>query len=99
MTGNTVTAKLICRVMYNGEEVLRSLTTIRAAVPILIKTTPGIGKPYWYWDSIPVGKIVAADFTDAPIANGDTAVNVAAMAAITATPQEVLIYDPPLPLP
>ena len=97
MTENTAMAKLICGVVVNGVETLRSLTTIEGAVPTLVKTTPGIGKPFWYWASIPAGKVVAADMTNAPIASGDTAANVASMAAITALPQDVLVYNPPLP--
>jgi hypothetical protein len=89
-------AKLICGVVLNGEETLRSITTVAGAVPTLVKTTPGIGKPFWYFASIPAGKVVGADMTNAPIADGDTAVNLASMNAITALPQEVLIYDPPL---
>lgn len=97
MTEMTPMAKLICSVMKDGEEILANITTIHNAVPILVKTTPGVGKPFWYWPSIPVGKIVACNFTDAPIASADTAQNLAAMDAITALPQDVLTYDPPLP--
>ncbi|PZA12476.1 hypothetical protein DNX69_10910 [Rhodopseudomonas palustris] len=78
--------------MINGEESLRVLTTAEGVVPRLVKKTPGVGKPYWYWPSIPAGQVIAADFTDAPVATSDEAQNAADIAAITATPQEKLTY-------
>jgi hypothetical protein len=89
-------AKLICEKELNGELILCNLTTVAGVVPTLVITTPGVGKPFWFWNSIPVGKIVACDFTNAPIASADVAENLAAMNAITAQPQDVLTYDPPL---
>jgi hypothetical protein len=88
--------KLICEKVINGETTLLNATTAAGVVATLVKTTPGVGNPFWYWPSIPAGKVVACDFTDAPIATGDTATNTSLIAAITKTPQEVLIYDPPL---
>ncbi|WP_156951957.1 hypothetical protein [Bradyrhizobium sp. WSM1743] len=40
--------------------------------------------------------VVGADFTGAPLATSDVQQNAANIAAITAQPQDVLIYDPPL---
>jgi hypothetical protein len=89
--------KLVCGVMQNDAEILRVITTLAGSAPYLAKTTPGVGKPYWYWEAIPAGKVTAADFTDAPLASADVATNKTAIAAITAQPQDVLTYDPPLP--
>jgi len=86
--------KLVCEQTINGEDVLRSVTTAAGVAPALVKSLPGVGKPFWYWPSIPPGQIVACDFTNAPIATNDTAANAAAIAAITATPQDVLTYAP-----
>lgn len=84
--------KLICEQNINGEDVLRSITTAAGVAPTLVKTVPGVGKPFWYWPTIPAGTVIGCDFTNAPIASSDTAENAAAIAAITATPAEVLIY-------
>jgi hypothetical protein len=88
-------AKVICEEIFNGEEVLRSYTTAAGTAETLVKTHPGVGHPFWSWPTVPPGKIIAADFTDAPIATNDTAQNRALIAAITKTPEEVLIYAPP----
>ena len=88
--------KVVCEITYNGEQVVKSVTTFPGTAPYCVRTTPGPGKPYWYWESIPAGKIIGADFTGAPLATSDVKQNAEAMAAITAKPEDVLIYDPPL---
>lgn len=85
--------KLICEKVINGETTLLNVTTAAGVVGALVKTTPGVGKPFWYWASIPTGKVIAADFTNAPIATNDTATNNALAAAITALPEDVLTYE------
>ena len=97
MTEKNAMAKLICSKVVYGEETLLNLTTVYGAVPLLVKTTPGIGKPFWYWTAIPPGRLIAADFTGAPIATGDSATNKALMDAITTRPEDVIVFDPPLP--
>lgn len=84
--------KLICEKTIGGEVTLLSITTAAGVAGTLVKTTPGVGKPYWYWPSIPAGTILAADFTDAPIATADKATNDANMLAITKTPADVLTF-------
>jgi hypothetical protein len=88
--------RLVCFVNISGEDQLKVVTTVPGTAPYMVKTIPGVGKPYWYWESIPLGNVVAADFTNAPLATSNTQVNQQNMNAITATPEEVLIYDPPL---
>lgn len=85
--------KLICEQTVNGEDILRSITTASGVAPALVKTVPGVGKPFWYWASIPAGTVIGADFTNAPVASSDTATNAASIAAITAQPADVLIYE------
>jgi hypothetical protein len=85
--------KLICSMMVNGADTLVSLTTATGVEAYMVKNTPGVGKPYWYWPTIPPGKVIAADFTNAPIATADVAANKAAIAAITAQPSDVLTYE------
>ncbi len=89
--------KLICEKLVSGEMMLLNMTTVPGIAPTLVKTTPGVGKPFWYWETIPAGKVVGADFTNAPVATSDIATNAALIAAIAARPEEVLVYDPPLP--
>ncbi len=85
--------KLVCEVRLNGEDVVKVLTTANNAnVGQFVKTVPGVGKPYWYWPSIPAGAVLAADFTNAPVATSSTDDNNAAIAAITTAPSEVLTY-------
>jgi hypothetical protein len=88
--------KIVCEITLNGEQVLKSVTTLQGTAPYCVRTTPGVGKPFWYWASIPAGTIVACDFTNAPIASSNVQENAAAIAAITVKPEDVLIYDPPL---
>jgi|GEM_PF-6615817 len=96
MTEKTM-GRLVCYVKNStGEDVLKVVTTAQGTAPYLVRTTPGVGKPYWYWNTIPDGTVVGADFTGAPLATSDVQQNAANIAAITAQPQDVLIYDPPL---
>jgi hypothetical protein len=85
--------KLICEKMVNGVMTLLNITTAAGVAGSLVKTTPGVGKPYWYWPSIPAGTILTANFTNAPIATADKATNDANMLAITQTSQDVLTYS------
>lgn len=88
--------RLVCEVNIGGEDQLKVLTTASGInVGNFVKSVPGVGKPFWYWPSIPAGKVIAADFTNAPIVTSDASVNNANIAAITATPGEVLTYETP----
>jgi hypothetical protein len=87
-----MTMKVICQETVGGELVMRSYTTTTGGAAVLVKTHPGPGNPYWAWPTVPSGTIVGADFTDAPIATTVTADNQAAINAITATPEEKLVY-------
>jgi hypothetical protein len=85
--------KLVCEVVKNGEAVVKVVTTAaNADIGSFVRTMPGIGKPFWYWPSIPSGTVVGADFTDAPVVVNDIATNNAAKDAITVDPTDVLIY-------
>ena len=82
----TKMGRLVCSKIMNGEDTLLNISTVQGGAQLLVKLTPGIGKPFWYWPSIPVGRLVACDFSNAPIATGDTATNTALIAAITTLP-------------
>ncbi|WP_316977274.1 hypothetical protein [Shumkonia mesophila] len=89
--------KVICEKEISGVMRLLNITTATGIdVGAFLRTTPGVGMPFWCWPTIPGGRVVATDFTDAPIVTSDAATNNQLIAAITATPQEVLTYDPPL---
>lgn len=85
--------KLVCEINVNGTDVLKVVTTApNANVGQLVKQVPGVGKPFWYWASIPAGAPAACDFTGAPIVSSDIAANNTAIAAITVLPEDVLTY-------
>lgn len=85
--------KLVCEVVKNGESVVKVVTTSSSInIGSFVKTLPGIGKPFWYWPSIPAGTVVGADFTNAPVVVSDIQSNNDAVAAITADPSDVLYY-------
>lgn len=85
--------KLVCEIVINGEEVLAALTTApNLDIGAFVKMRPGIGKPFYVWDSIPAPNPTSCDFTNAPIVTSDTAVNNANIAAITVDPADVLTW-------
>lgn len=84
--------KLICEMEVRGEQRLVVLTTANGADHgELVLNRPGVGKPYWIFNSIPDGKVVACDFTDAPLVVEDIATNNANIAAMPATPPAGLL--------
>jgi hypothetical protein len=86
--------KIVCEVMIGGSSVVKVVTTAAGAnVGQLVKTLPGVGKPFWYWSALPAGKVIGADFTGAPIVDTDVAVNNTNIQAITADPADVLIFE------
>lgn len=84
--------KLVCNKTLNGNTFLAVVTTANGNQGLYVKAIAGVGNPYWIWPSIPAGTVIAADFTNAPIVDADPAVNNANIAAITATPADVLTY-------
>lgn len=89
--------RLVCSKTLAGVTAVRVFTTVSGDQGPIIKQIVGVGNPYWIWNSIPSGKVIGADFTDAPIASADNAVNTANAAPLLATPPsvdpiDVLIY-------
>jgi hypothetical protein len=68
--------KLVCPVIVNGEEQTRVVTTVSGldANAKFLRTVPGIGKPFWIFNTLP-GTVVAADFTEAPLVSEDILAN------------------------
>lgn len=85
--------KVVCEMVINGEAVVKSYTTSAGTAAGVVKTRPGVGQPFWAWPTIPVGTLVGADFTGAPIVSSNTQENQAAIDAITVAPETVLIYE------
>jgi hypothetical protein len=91
MTENTTMPKIVCTKLIGGVDTLLNLTIVAGAAPNFLKTTPGVGKPFWYWP-IPPGQVIACDFTDAPIVTASATENAALIEAITTLPEDVLSY-------
>lgn len=91
--------KLVCEKTIAGVTALRVFTTVNGPQGAVIKQLVGVGNPYWIWSSIPAGTVIAADFTSAPIADTDIAVNNANAAPLldsppSVDPASVLTYAP-----
>lgn len=92
-----IVAKLVCEKTINGVTAVRVFTTISGPQGLAIKQIAGVGNPYWIWNSIPSGTVIGADFTNAPIASADVAVNNTNAAPLLDTPPsvdplDVLVY-------
>lgn len=85
--------KIICEKTVNGVTAVRNITTPTGNQGAFIATIVGEGNPYWWFNSIPSGKVIGADFTNAPIASADATENNSAIAAISVQPLDVLIYE------
>ncbi len=90
-------SKIVCEKTINGVTRTITATTPTGNQGLYVKSIVGIGNKFWLWPtiSVPEGqKVVGADFTNAPTCSSDVAANNAAIAAITATPEEVLYFGP-----
>lgn len=81
--------------LINGvmTEILLNVTTATGNQGAIVKQLVPVGNPFWWFVSIPSGKVIAADFTDAPIRSDNADTNNASIAAIAVTPEEVLTYE------
>lgn len=82
-------AKLVCEKTLNGVTSVRVFTTAAGPQGTIIKQIVGAGNPFWIWNAIPSGVVIAADFTNAPVATGDVAQNNALAAPLLADPPSV----------
>lgn len=78
-----------------GVNKLQVFTTASGNQGQNVRIIVGVDKQFWIWDSIPnAHKVIAADFTDAPIVDANDTVNNASITAITVTPADVLTWAP-----
>lgn len=86
--------------IVEGEPKLEYYSTHSTTAPFSVKVPgrPGIGNKYWAFNTWPDGKtpddIMLWSFQDAPTANTSTNANIAAIAAITKTPDDVFTWWP-----
>lgn len=87
--------KLVAEIMINGVPTLKALasTSNLNAVALAVKTTPGIGKPFLFFDTLPPGQPTLCDFDLHPdwaghgnLVTSDTATNRAMIDAMLASP-------------
>ena len=86
--------RIVCMINVDGVDTLKVVTTPAGNQGAFCIGIVGVGNPFWYWDSIPAGDVIACDFTDAPICSASFVENNTAIAAITAEPADVLTYAP-----
>ena len=92
--------KLIYETIRNGETVNANITTNPSAnVGLAVITRVGLGKPFWFFPSIPpnpnaLTHVMEVDYSLAPIVVDDAAVNNANIAAITTAAEDVISYVP-----
>ena len=85
-----MTMKLVCEVTVRGVTSTRVLTTATGAdVGAFVRSTPGIGKPFLVFNTLP-GTVAAVDFTGAPLVTGDAAENNRLIAEMLANPEPYL---------
>lgn len=82
-----MTMRLVCGVMIDGEEQTKSVTTVSGLDQnaAFVRTLPGIGKPFYMFNSLP-GKVVGADFEEAPLVTADISENKRIIEGMLAAP-------------
>lgn len=87
--------KVICEKTINGVTAVRNITTASGNQGQYIKVIVGVGNPFWWFQSIPPGIVVGADFTNAPICTDDATVNNQLISQISVQPEDVIVYQQP----
>lgn len=86
--------KLVCQVTIGGNTSLQVVTTPAGNQGLYVRSIVKAGNPFWIWPSVPPGKVIAANFEDAPICTDDIAQNNILISSITTSPEAVLTYQP-----
>ena len=58
--------KIICEKTVNGVTAVRNITTPTGNQGAYAASIVGVGNPFWWFASIPTGKLIGADFTGLP---------------------------------
>jgi len=78
--------KLVCEILVNGEMQTKTLTTASTTdMGSFVKLKPGVGKPFYYFNSLP-GTVLAADYEGAPVVSEDATANRAVINEMLANP-------------
>jgi len=87
--------KLVCDVMVNGAMTPKVLTTANSMDQgVLVKTKPGVGKPFLMFASLPApdSTLSMADFSEAPVVSSSAADNNKAIQEMLANPDKYLAF-------
>lgn len=86
----------VCMKTLNGNTFLAKFTTANGHQGANVKAIVGVGNAYWVWPSLSnMARIVAADFTGAPVAKANINDTLADINAITVAPEDVLTWSDP----
>lgn len=91
MLGDTP-LRVVYKKVVNGVERLFASTTASGNQGAHVLSLVGEGNQFWAWNTIPPGRVVACDFTDAPVCTGDATTNNELIYGITVDPADVLTY-------
>lgn len=91
--GNAEMAKVVFEKTHNGVTYLVAATTPIGNQGQFVLSMVKPGNPFWWWPTIPVGKVIGCDFTNAPICASTAAENNTLIAGITTAPEDVLTYE------
>lgn len=86
-------AKLIFERVINGVNTLVNATTASGNQGSIVLTLVKPGNPFWWFPSIPPGKVIACDFSSAPVCANTATENNVLISQITAQPEDVLTYE------
>lgn len=84
--------KVVYEKVIGGVMRVMNVTTAAGDQGAHVLSLVGVGNPFWAWPSIPPGRVIAADFTDAPICAATAAENNVLIGSITVDPTDVLTY-------
>lgn len=90
---NNPMPKLIFEKTVNGTVYLVNATTPAGNQGQFALSMVKEGNPFWWFPSVPAGKVIGCDFTNAPICAGTAAANNTLIAGITTQPEDVLTYE------
>lgn len=85
--------KVVYEKVLAGQLRLVTATTPAGNQGEYVKALVGPGNRFWAWPVIPPGRVIGADFNDAPVCSEDPAENNVLIDSITVDPASVLTYQ------